>query len=86
MTNLEALAGRLRDCRLSLDVAEQATAALLALPDDDLLLTCRQSARLLIRADKLADAVERLADELALATPDWPSGRPIPPPVACGPS
>ncbi len=44
--------------------------ALDALPDGELPLTARQSARLLLRVDKLADRVQDTADELAALLDD----------------
>ena len=72
MTNLECLRSRLADMALSLTRAIEAVQALEAADPDDRAITTRQEAVLLLRADKLGNRVELLADELVLLVSELP--------------
>jgi hypothetical protein len=73
VSNLEYLETRLADLSVSLASALRAAAALEQAGPDDCPLTVRQSAALLLRADKLVSNFENLADELATLASELPA-------------
>lgn len=86
MSNLQCAYQRLTDATLALDLLARAVETLEVLPVEELPLTTRQTAKLLLRIDALAGKLEDLADETVALLPEPPPEPPDRPKLAREPS